>query len=72
MSHEKVYMYFKTYLPKISEVVKEWFPNGKNSIRVRTSNRTDFIFTFYNPDDWCFETLDSYIRKMKGGAVVKC
>lgn len=72
MTHENVLMYFKTYFPNVSECIDEWFPNGKDSIRVRMSYGEDFIFTCHDKSDWCYETLDSYIRKMRGGSVLNC
>lgn len=66
MSHEKVYEWFESYFSQYSKYVVEWFPNGRNSIRVRQSNGHDFIFTFYEHNDWCFETVDSFIKRLKG------
>lgn len=66
MSHEKVYEWFESYFPQFSKHIVEWFPNGKDSIRVRRSGNQDFIFTFHGIDDWCFETVDSFIKKLKG------
>ena len=66
MSHEKVYEWFESYFPQYSKYVVEWFPNGRNSVRVRQSNGHDFIFTFYEHNDWCFETVDSFIKRLKG------
>lgn len=72
MKHEDVYKQFIKQFPEIAKVIKEWFPNGRNSVRVRLKNGSDFIFTFFTLNDWCYETLDSYIRKMKGGTNMKC
>ena len=66
MAQEEVFKELKRYFPDYYIGTKEWFPNGRNSIRVRLYNGSDFIFTFYNENDWCFETVDSHIRKMKG------
>ena len=67
MSHEKIYLTFKQLYPSIEAGIVEWFPNGKDSIRVRNIVGSDFIFTYHGPTDWCYETLDSFIRKLKGG-----
>ena len=66
MSHEKVYEWFEHYFPQYSKHIIEWFPNGRESIRVRRSDKQDFIFTFHSPDDWRFETVDSFIKWLKG------
>ncbi len=52
--------------------IADWFPNGKNSIRVRIDGGSDFVFTYNNWTDWCYETVESHIRKMRGGANMKC
>lgn len=66
MLHKEIYKYFTLYFPQFAEHVVIWFPNGKKSVRVRQSNEQNFIFTYHGPEDWCFETVDSYTKKMKG------
>lgn len=66
MLHKEIFHLFKEYFSQYGKQTKEWFPNGKDSIRVRLFSGSDFVFTFHNDDDWCFETVDSHIRKMKG------
>lgn len=66
MSPNNVYDYFKICFPTYAESVETWFPNGKNRIRVRLINKYDFIFTYNNNRDWCFETVDSFIARTKG------
>ncbi len=66
MIHKNVYEWFKTLFPRFADEVTEWFPNGKNSVRVRTHGNQDFVFTFKNRYDWKFETVESFIRSMKG------
>lgn len=38
MIHTQVYGFFQTCLPDQAKEVKEYFPNGKNSIRIRKNN----------------------------------
>lgn len=66
MLHTKVYGYFKDYLPAQAEKADVYFPNGKNSIRIRNKDGSEFIFTCLSPKDWCYETLNIYIKRMKG------
>lgn len=75
MEHKEIYKWFELYLPQFAKNVAEWFPNGKNSVRVRMRNGQDFIFTCNGTDDWSFETVVSFINnKMlkKGGSGVTC
>lgn len=67
ITHNKVYEYFKLYFPQYSADVSMWFPNGKNSVRVRVlrdNNSQDFVFTYGGKTNWCFETVNSHIKKM--------
>ena len=65
MTHKDVLKMFKTYFPSIAGVMTEWFPNGKNSIRVRYSRiRPDVVFTYNDTKDWKLETVDSFIKSM--------
>ena len=40
-----------------------WFPNGKNSIRVRRRPFEDLIFTFHSDKSWSLETVDKFIDR---------
>ena len=66
MTHEDLYnKHFKQKFPQLSRLVVMWFPNGKDSIRVRKETGEDFIFTYHSETDWCFETVDSFIKKLR-------
>ena len=65
MEHNTVFMYFKTLFPKQAEDANSWFPNGKDSIRVRVKDAGEYIFTYHATYDWRFETVDSYLNGMK-------
>lgn len=66
MIHSEVYGRYKECLPDRAAQTKEYFPNGRNSIRVRQNNEQEFIFTFIEPDSWKFETIDEFLAGMKG------
>ena len=66
MLQTDVFEWFKLYFPQYVKHVETWFPNGQNSVRIRQTNGQDFVFTYNGKQDWCFETIDSYIKKMKG------
>ena len=52
MIHTQVYGFFQTCLPDQAKEVKEYFPNGKNSIRIRKTNGQEFIFSLREPKAW--------------------
>lgn len=54
MIHTQVYGFFQTCLPDQAKEVKEYFPNGKNSIRIRKTNGQEFIFSLREPKAWRF------------------
>lgn len=66
MKHDLILYYFKKHMPAEAKDIIQWFPNGLNSIRVRLSNKEEFIFTYDSEKRWCYETVDSYIVRMKG------
>lgn len=68
MVHNEVFKHFKSLFPTISENAQLWFPNGKNSIRVRQNDGREFVFTYSSQNDWRFETSDYFIKRtMKVG-----
>ena len=43
MTHVKVYEQFKEQFPQYADQAEKWFPNGKNSIRIRITNGLSLI-----------------------------
>lgn len=66
MIHTQIYGQYKECLPDQAKNTKEYFPNGRNSIRVRQNNGQEFVFTFIGPKSWKFETIDQFLAGMKG------
>lgn len=65
MAHKDVFEIFKTLFPMYAEKATMWFPNGKNSVRVRIDElRQDFIFTFLGKKEWRFETVDIFTKTL--------
>lgn len=63
MSHKEIYKWFELYFPIYAgDRVEVWFPNGKNSIRIRQINKQEFVFTYHSNKKWKFETLDSFLK----------
>jgi hypothetical protein len=72
MTHKKVYGWFKIYFPQFFDQVEEWWPCGKNCIRVRLENGRDYVFTYNGGKHWRLETVESFIKSMKGDPKMKC
>ena len=74
MSHLKTLFLFKNIFLLDDEIL-EWFPNGKDSIRIRLhdigilpfsiSKKEDLIFTAKSRTQWKLETVDSWINSKK-------
>lgn len=63
MSHAEVYKAFRQYFPTyVGENIAAWFPNGRNSIRVREANGDEFIFSFNNGKNCQLSRTSSLFR----------
>ena len=65
MAHTQILNKFEDLMPAYYEKMILWFPNGKNSIRIRLSDYREFVFTYNKPDDWLFETLRHFLDRLK-------
>lgn len=64
MMHDEVFNQFKLSFSQYKNDVELNFPNGKNSVRVRLYDGNEFIFTYNGKDNWCLETVSSYISHL--------
>ena len=63
MTQKEVLKWFELYFPEYTgDRIDTWFPNGKNSIRIRQTNKQEFIFTFVDTSNWKFETINSFMK----------
>ena len=67
MTHTNVFKRFQTMFPKLNYHDAIWFPNGKDSIRMRglynfDGTKCDFIFTYHGKTNWRLETVDSFLE----------
>lgn len=44
--------------------VEVYFPCGYNTIRVRLTNKTEYVFRYTSINNWSLETIDSHLMKM--------
>lgn len=67
MIHNRIYEKFKSMTEFGNTNVTEWFPNGRNSVRLRIKGcHSEMIFTFNGENKWSYETIDNYISRLKG------
>lgn len=63
MTHLSILEYFRSMFPLFCKQVKIWFPNGKNSIRVRDNAGFDYVFAYNDKYDWRLETIKSFKKE---------
>lgn len=66
VTHKQVYECFEMYFPQFAEDTIAWYPNGKNSIRIRRPDTRDLVFTHAKEDEWCLETVDHFVERLRG------
>lgn len=60
------FLFLPHFLNRITEgEVVSWFPIGKNSIRIKTKNHKEFVFTYEDEDNWILETYKVYLLRMR-------
>lgn len=72
MTHKQVLKAFVSLFPQYADQEFLYFPNGRNSIRLRGLTfpamhiRQDMVFTCnYNCTEWKFETVNNYLAELK-------
>lgn len=71
MTHRQLYSLFRDIFSNCTNADTLYFPNGRNSIRIRGvvglhNDRIDYVFTYYSNSRWRLETVDCYLDRMKG------
>jgi hypothetical protein len=56
---------FMEIYPISYEEIECWFPNGKNSIRVRLKGNDDLILTYISKKKWKIESVDSWLDGLR-------
>ena len=60
MLHIDVLKRFKEIFPIKDGSIEYWWPNGKNSIRVRLKNSFELVLTYLSNKKWRLETVESF------------
>jgi hypothetical protein len=66
MVHKDVYAKFARLFSDLASQAELYFPNGKNCIRVRVVGGKEFIFTYHSDKDYILETVDRFVKRLKG------
>lgn len=67
MLHKDVYVWFTVIFPQYVDKVKETFPCGKNTVRIKLLDQTELVFYYESLADWRLETVDSFIARIRKG-----
>lgn len=67
MLHKDVMQKFEEISNVDERSINTWFPNGKNSVRIRFKNNTEIVFTYASPKVWRIETIDHFIKNLTKG-----
>lgn len=65
MTHNEVWKRFKEHFDPDANVVECWFPNGRDSIRIRLKGGGDIVFTYKSKKVWKVESVDSYLESVR-------
>lgn len=71
MTHVECLILFQEIF-RVKNEIDDWFPNGKNSVRIRLKEKSmlpfmigkgeDLIFTAESRNEWRLETMESWIK----------
>ena len=65
MVHKVIFDIYKMLFGEKYSDVETWFPNGKDSIRVRLKGKQELIFTYHDYKTWSLETVDMFLKRTK-------
>lgn len=52
---------FKEMFPMMEDKIRLWGPFDKDAIKIETTDKKFYVFTYYNDKDWGFQTYKNYI-----------
>lgn len=63
MTHKNIYSMFTSLFPDLARSAMLWFPNGRDTIRIRQKDGREFIFIYTSEKDWRLETADCFLKR---------
>lgn len=67
MTHANVFRKFEILFPNLSgDNMELWFQHGRNTIRVRTKDKREYVFAYYGDNDWALSPMNRNTTKIGG------
>lgn len=66
MPHDEVLGHFLKLMHAPRGDVHEWWPAGKNQVRVLMKFQTEYVFCYNNLKDWRLETITAFCNRISG------
>lgn len=65
MSHNDIYQKFEQMFPNMADRMTDiWYPEGKNSIRIRRGrNIRQLVFTYFSDKEWKLESYYHFMNR---------
>ena len=63
-THEDLFEEYRQMLKVDERLIEEWFPCGKDSIRVRFTDGKEVIWTVTGPENYMIESVESVCRRL--------
>lgn len=65
-NHEDLFEEYRQLLKVDESLIEEWFPCGKDSIRVRFKDGKEVIWTITGPENWMIESVEHFCKRLTG------
>lgn len=65
MVHSELIKRYQVIFKYSVQDIDTWFPNGKDSIRIRLLNKEEYVFTYKDEKIWILETVNNFIKNIK-------
>lgn len=65
MNHNELFKKYKEIFQANDADIDVWFPNGKDSVRVRYKDKREFVFTYSKSDEWCIQTIKEFLKSTR-------
>ena len=63
-NHEDLFEEYRQLCHVDDKYILEWFPCGKDSIRVKFTDGKEVIWTLKGPENWSIESVEHFCRRL--------